>query len=358
MPVAPSIHLFQGYMASFGYAKKTSSHIGETIYYHHVAEDKAAPKVIVTENGLLTEIHSIKKINEIKERVAREFNYVSAEDILLILTCGNEDMKIPAKNLLCINANNSAVKKHRISQKYEKEVADLIALLNKENLVYDANEVRLGACGNKVHSTWFVSILLLSLVYCFFRYGVNEAGVLSVDGVFGRGEVYRLVSYTFLHANIMHLVSNGTSLVYIGQKYVKRNGTLDFIIVYFFGAIASGLYSLLCRIYITGDVLSTTVGASGAIFALLGALSYNIVTDKAKSVKTSSIVICTLLIFISSSLGTGIDIMAHLAGLIAGILTQGLLDIVDYFSGLLYYKYNIGKMMNSMRKRAIRHATD
>lgn len=132
------------------------------------------------------------------------------------------------------------------------------------------------------------------------------------------GEYYRLITGAFLHGDIFHLLFNCYALYIIGSQVENFLGKTKYIFVYFISAIASSLLSML---FAAGNYYS--VGASGAIFGLMGALLYfgyyyrvylgNIL----KSQIIPLIVINLIIGFVSP----GIDNYGHIGGLIGGVLT-------------------------------------
>ena len=139
------------------------------------------------------------------------------------------------------------------------------------------------------------------------------------------GEIYRLVSYMFLHAGIMHILLNMYSLYIVGTKVEDFFGKWKYLLIYFISGISGGLLS----IGLSQDTIS--VGASGAIFGLFGALIYfgysyrGYIGSMIRS-QIIPIVVYNLLIgfFIP-----GIDMWGHVGGLIGGILTANVLGTIE-----------------------------
>jgi rhomboid protease GluP len=88
-------------------------------------------------------------------------------------------------------------------------------------------------------------------------------GALQRDAVLS-GEVWRLVTSTFLHGSIMHLFFNVYVLYSLGSTLERLLGTSRFVVLY----LASGLGgALLSLVFLEG----TSVGASGALWGLMAA---------------------------------------------------------------------------------------
>ena len=88
-------------------------------------------------------------------------------------------------------------------------------------------------------------------------------GALNRDRVL-HGELWRLVSSTFLHGNLMHLAFNGFVLYSLGTTLERLLGTPRFVVLYTASALGGSLLSL---VFLTG----MSVGASGALWGLMTA---------------------------------------------------------------------------------------
>jgi len=84
--------------------------------------------------------------------------------------------------------------------------------------------------------------------------------------VLEQGEFHRLFTAMFLHGDITHIIFNMLSLYYIGATVERFFGTVRFAIIYLLGGLGGSVLSVLLN---GDDVFS--VGASGAVFALVGA---------------------------------------------------------------------------------------
>lgn len=142
------------------------------------------------------------------------------------------------------------------------------------------------------------------------KFGAN-AGIL-VRG----GDYYRLIASAFLHVDIIHLLCNMYSLFVLGPTVDYFYGKLKFILIYLYSAITASLVAL---IFHGNNVF--IVGASGAIFGLLGSLLYFGYTYRGyignKMIGSLlSVVVINLAIGIALP---GISNYAHIGGLIGGI---------------------------------------
>lgn len=135
------------------------------------------------------------------------------------------------------------------------------------------------------------------------------------------GEFYRLITGAFLHANVLHLFFNCYALYVIGSQLESFLGKYKYIVVYFFSALTASLLSVAFH------QRGVSIGASGAIFGLMGSLvyfGYHYRVYLGNIIK-SQIIPLIMLNLLIGFLSSGIDNAAHIGGLIGGLLiTMGL----------------------------------
>lgn len=143
------------------------------------------------------------------------------------------------------------------------------------------------------------------------------------------GQFYRILTAMALHGSILHVLMNGYVLYYIGGHLERLIGPKRYAIVY----LASGILSSLFVVFF-GQPNVVTVGASGAIFGVMGFLL--ILTFRkptwfppsiAKSIKN-----LTLINLVITFLIPNISILGHLGGIVGGALLAFILtpDEPDY----------------------------
>ena len=93
------------------------------------------------------------------------------------------------------------------------------------------------------------------------KYGANYQAYIQA------GEWYRLFSCIFIHASILHLLLNMYALKIIGSQIESFLGKIRFVIVFIISGLIGSLFSAILT-------KSVSVGASGAIFGILGSLIY------------------------------------------------------------------------------------
>lgn len=174
-------------------------------------------------------------------------------------------------------------------------------------------------------------ILAFILMYIFgngssdnltlIKFGAN-LDILTV----GLGEYFRLITCSFLHIGIFHLLFNMYALYVIGSQAESFFGKIKYLIIYLFSAVSASLLSLM----FSSNVISA--GASGAIFGLMGALlyfgyHYRIYLGNVIKSQIIPIIVINLLF---GFLVSGVDNAAHIGGLIGGFLMAMVLGVPEH----------------------------
>ncbi len=161
--------------------------------------------------------------------------------------------------------------------------------------------------------------------------GANNRGLVL------NGEVFRLIAASFLHGNLIHLIVNMYSLWIIGSQVENYIGRWKFLIIYLLSALMGNLMSMV----FLGEY-SLSIGASGAIFGLMGSLlyfgyHYRLYLSNALTSQIIPIIIINLILGFTIS---GIDNAAHIGGLIGGYLATMIVGIK--------YKSNKSELINGL----------
>ena len=150
--------------------------------------------------------------------------------------------------------------------------------------------------------------------------GVNGTGsTIYLHGVlFGplleQGEWWRLVTAAFLHYGPFHLLLNMVALYWFGSLLEERIGSGRYLLLYLVSGLAGSAGALLW----SNGFLTPTVGASGAIFGILGA---GLVLERQRDYVFGGSALGVIVInFVFTFSISGISKGGHLGGLVGGIL--------------------------------------
>ncbi len=140
------------------------------------------------------------------------------------------------------------------------------------------------------------------------------------------GEYYRIFTSAFLHTNFLHLFFNMYALYMIGPQVERYYGKFKYFIIYFASAILGGLFSC---VFMENNVYS--LGASGAIFGLLGSVAYFTYYYRAtlQGLRNSPVIPVILANLLLGFFIPNVDVFAHIGGLIAGLLISMAIGIGD-----------------------------
>lgn len=147
-----------------------------------------------------------------------------------------------------------------------------------------------------------------------------EYGGSSYQTVVTKYQFYRLITHMFIHGGMDHLFGNMIVLFFLGSQLEKRIGRIHYITLYMVGGIVAAIASLgYNRIY---DPITMSVGASGAIFALVGTMVAIVIWDREafKELGIGRLVFFVMLTVGNGLTTTGIDNAAHIGGLLFGLL--------------------------------------
>lgn len=153
-----------------------------------------------------------------------------------------------------------------------------------------------------------------------YAHGGNAASAVQA------GQWWRLLSATFLHGGLMHLLFNMFGLWVAGALLERIFGSRQFLLIYFVSALAGSVASLFFSAQ-----TNVSVGASGAVFGVAGALITAVLQHRQTLPKVfSSQILGGFSVYVAYSLLQGftrpnIDNAAHVGGLLAGLMVAWVL---------------------------------
>lgn len=277
-----------------------------------------------------------------------KFDQYKIKDILRQIKKKTFSLSVNALNIN-LNADESVedrsvdnVDNIKISEIIDAEKNELILDVFpniKGNLIKDANGIELifnvtkdinaktereNKRFEKIFSKKKIYLTYVIMAICILMFALSTfINPTVLYGLFGNNkiwllqkEVYRLITYAFIHGGASHILCNMYSLYIIGNQAESKYGKLRFLFIYIISAIGGGLLSAGLTNYLS-------VGASGAIFGLLGAMLYFGTRFRLylkDSLSRTILPVVAVNLFIGFLPGLNIDNACHIGGLIAGYL--------------------------------------
>ena len=152
----------------------------------------------------------------------------------------------------------------------------------------------------------------------------------QVNALVYEGAYWQLFTAIFIHADLLHLFGNMFFLLIFGLRAEELFSTTEYFLIYLLSGLTGNLLTLLL-----GPQL-VSVGASGAIFGMFGAVAIYVRRAIGQSI-LSALMYAFFLLMISW--GPNVNFLAHLGGLVAGLLIGYLLAVKRKFKVVYAYEY-------------------
>ncbi len=171
-------------------------------------------------------------------------------------------------------------------------------------------------------------VLLNVLIFLYMQLFLNplawseaiENFALDWRAVGDDGQWYRLFTCMYLHGDMSHIYSNMLLLFFLGNQMEQRLGAGKYAILYMGCGLFASVCSMTYHCKIASDVLC--LGASGAIYGVLGALAGYLMMNKGRyrDLSPRHFMIFIALSFVQGMLSPAVDYVAHICGFLAGFL--------------------------------------
>ena len=178
--------------------------------------------------------------------------------------------------------------------------------------------------GGSLISTPRVTYTLIAInVAIFALQFLQGVDSLAVDygmwpiGIAMNGEWWRLFTSAFLHGSFIHIAFNMYVLFFLGPTLERILGHARFLILYILAALGGSVAS-----YWFSDMNTVSVGASGAIFGLMGAL---VVAGRRLKYDITQVLVLLGINVVIGFISPSVDWRAHLGGLVAGAVVAAIM---------------------------------
>lgn len=189
--------------------------------------------------------------------------------------------------------------------------------------------------GQRQQKAWItMTLIVLNILYFVYLEAVGSSedvlfmlehgamfGPLALDG----HEYYRLLTAVFMHFGINHIVNNMLVLFVLGDNLERALGKIKYLLFYLLCGVGANAVSMLFDM--GQQTHAVSVGASGAIFGVIGGLLYAVLVNRGRleDLSSSQLIIMIIFSLYFGFTSTGVDNVAHVAGLVIGIVLAMLL---------------------------------
>lgn len=147
---------------------------------------------------------------------------------------------------------------------------------------------------------------------CFDAFSQHSPSVMA-------GQYYRLFTCMFLHVNAAHIFGNMIMILFVGDELENITGHLKYSII----AIIGGLSGNVATLFFDNmrKMYPFSMGASGLAYGILGGMIACMIKKRDnRNISLKKIIVVTILMLITDFTTTNVNAIAHLGGLIAGLI--------------------------------------
>lgn len=147
-----------------------------------------------------------------------------------------------------------------------------------------------------------------------------QHGAMYTPLILEYGEYYRLLTSIFMHFGINHIVNNMLVLFILGDNLERALGRVKYLMFYLLCGVGANIVSMF--VGMSRPVQAVGAGASGAIFGVIGGLLYVVGVNKGRleDLNSRQLIIMVLFSLYFGFTSSGVDNVAHVAGLVIGML--------------------------------------
>ncbi len=312
------------YLGQQNFAAAASSNREMAILFNR--EQDRGIYLVVIDSGYRT--WGLQTLESINRQLIDHSAGVGSNEILFIVVSKNPDRdKYLAGSGLNVWIADTVSRRLMI---YENQPDDFFGIRQgiEQSL---AGQAEAGAAKDKKNfPTITVVLVALNVAYFLVTAGMGKLGstnyMLTMGAnngalVFKDFQLWRLVTSMFMHFSLQHLAGNMIYLAFGGYSVERSLGHVKFLLLYMLSGIGASLVSA-AYYYLTNSP-TVSAGASGAVYGLLGALIYLTFFNRGRIKKPqvfARLGMVLFFIFYSNFVSDGVDIAAHIAGLIFGFL--------------------------------------
>lgn len=303
--------------------------------------DNDIPLIRINSNYIHNEeqlMSDLRKVEVIRKTIKKKTYSFRSKVLNLLMNTRDEVTLTEEENVLSIKVKNiTELKKNKFINDYfpnfkEKvvsknngivDVLEMTEELNKKTIKEDNELAKIFLKKDQpivTYSIILLNIIVFMLSLLDYNMIINYFANYYVN--VKNGEIYRLLTACFVHANFLHIFFNMYALYYIGPMVEKYYGKLKYLLIY----LGSGIMGSLFSVVLSNNV---SIGASGAIFGLFGSMLYFGYKYRATldGFVRSGIIPVLFINLILGFIVPNIDVYGHIGGLIGGLLLSYILGV-------------------------------
>ena len=292
--------------------------------------------------------HILSKVNtdQIRRILSEDIAVPEIKDILFVILNRWRSSDLVHTNHIVIESGTGKCHTGHITSDMKGEYRVLATILAVQKRAEEKNRMQ-KPYFFRIHPVWGTYLMIAAVLFWYpVSHGMAETYGISYQTL-TNGEYTRLITYLFTHGGLMHLLGNLMTLLVAGRIVERKNGTAAFFLVY----ILSGISAALVTVSFKGNPDELTVGASGAIYGLLGAVfTAEAFTDRYQRsfpLPVIGTVILSSLLAGARYLNT--DNLCHIGGLFSGMLIMGLICLCR----ILYWDLGSIRRQRFFNKRIV-----
>lgn len=303
--------------------------------------DNDIPLIRINSNYIHNEeqlMSDLRKVEVIRKTIKKKTYSFRSKVLNLLMNTRDEVTLTEEENVLSIKVKNiTELKKNKFINDYfpnfkEKvvsknngivDVLEMTEELNKKTIKEDNELAKIFLKKDQpivTYSIILLNIIVFMLSLLDYNMIINYFANYYIN--VKNGQIYRLLTACFVHANFLHIFFNMYALYYIGPMVEKYYGKLKYLLIY----LGSGIMGSLFSVVLSNNI---SIGASGAIFGLFGSMLYFGYKYRATldGFVRSGIIPVLFINLILGFIVPNIDVYGHIGGLIGGLLLSYILGV-------------------------------
>lgn len=184
------------------------------------------------------------------------------------------------------------------------------------------------------YTVMIILIAINIIIYMYCTYAgevVYNRGCMDAERVLLDGEYYRFFTSMFMHGGIDHIFSNMIFLAALGEMLERVIGHVRFTVLYLISGVGGSLFSV-ANVVLSGKRY-TAIGASGAVFGLIGAMLILVVINNGhyQGISIKRMIFAIAYMVYSGTRTERVDNAAHVGGLIFGVLIMAAMYVIEVY---------------------------